>query len=273
MKKIGGITRGDINLAIATLQNKPAMRTSPAGLKKAGENITPATINRYLASLSSVFNFALTRDIIDVHPMKSGNVRKLTESKGRKRILTVEEEDRLLAAADECTWRMMRLYLRTLLTTAARKSEVLELRWRDVNLSESIATLHDTKNGETRILPLVDDVREALRAANKVRPLHSDFVFYDPRHPERHKNIEVLWKSVRQRAGLLDDRDDKLDRVVLHSTRHTAATKLVMGGANIAQVAAVTGHKTLSQLKRYTHSDSKDSVALAQRLLGGKGGK
>lgn len=41
--------------------------------------------------------------------------------------------------------------------------------------------------------------------------------------------------------------------VVIHTTRHTAVTKLVKGGANLAQVAAVSGHKTLAMLKRYEH--------------------
>jgi len=63
---------------------------------------------------------------------------------------------------------MMWLFLRMLLTTGARRSEVNNLRWRDVNLADSIAILPTTKNGHARALPLVSDVKVALAAAAKV---------------------------------------------------------------------------------------------------------
>jgi hypothetical protein len=52
-------------------------------------------VNRYLASLSSVLNFGVQRNIIDFHPMKAGQVSKEQESKGRRRILTPDQEQRL----------------------------------------------------------------------------------------------------------------------------------------------------------------------------------
>lgn len=265
--KTGDISRADINTAVSTLQSKPVTRGSVAGIKKSTTTITPATVNRYLASLSSVFNYAIRQEILDVHPMKGGKVSKLTESTGRKRILTIEEEQRLYEAAEGSTWPMMRLFLRMCLTTAARKSEVLNLQWNNVQLSESVAILPRTKNGEPRALPLVPDVKAALEEAKKVRPLNCDYVFFDPRHPERPKNVDTIWRFVRQRAGLYKDREDRLDQVVLHTTRHTVATKLLKKGANIAQTANITGHKTLAMLKRYTHLAAQDAVDLAHKLL------
>lgn len=180
----------------------------------------------------------------------AGKVRKLKENPGRRRILTAEEEQRLYTAAEASSWPMMRLYLRMLLTTGARKSEVLNLRWRDVHLDDSVAILPTSKNGEARALPLVSDVKADLVAAQTVRPIKSYFVFFDPRHPDKTKNVDTIWRLVRERAGLLNDREDRLDRVVLHTTRHTNATKLLRNGANIAQTANITGHKTLAMLKR-----------------------
>lgn len=267
--KTGAIDRGTINECKAALLVKPAVRASLAGKKDTAKPVTAATANRYLASLSSVLNFALQRGIIASHPMKGGAVSKETESKGRRRILTQGEEQRLYSACDESRWPMMRLFLRVCLTTGARKSEVLNLRWHYLDLSRSVAMLPTTKNDEPRALPLVADVKAALTEASKVKPLGSDFVFHDPRKPKQPKNIDMLWRSVRKRAGLWQDRDDPLDHVVLHSTRHTATTKLVRSEKNLAKVQAVTGHKTLSMLSRYTHLDSDDAVALAERALGG----
>jgi integrase len=83
----------------------------------------------------------------------------------------------------------------------------------------------------------------------------------------RNKNITTTWRKCRADAGLLQDREDPLDQVFLHSTRHTAVTRMLRGGANIAQVAAVSGHQTLAMLKKYEHLAAADSVELAQRLL------
>lgn len=268
--RLSEVTHGEINTAVAVLQTRPAMRATANGPKPTGKTLSPATVNRHLATLSAVMNFALKRGLIDAHPMKSGKVEKLTEGNGRKRVLTDDEVVKLIDAAQRSTWPMMPLFLRMLLTTAARKSEVLNLKWQHVNLGESVAILHETKNGRARALPLVDDVRVALEQASKVRPINSDYVFFDPRNPARPKNVDTIWRFVRERAGLLKDRDDPLDQVVLHTTRHSAITKLLKGGANLTQAAVVSGHQTLSMLKRYEHLAAQDAVEIAQRLLGNK---
>lgn len=267
-RDIKTITRADINLAVARLQAKKVERRTFAGqVKFTDTTVSPSTVNRYLASLSALFNFALDAGLIDHHPMKGGQVRKLSESTGRRRILTIDEEDRLIAEAERSSWPPMALFLRLALTTGARKSELSKLRWTNIDLERRIAVLPKTKNGEARTLPLVHSVRDALVAAKKVRPLASDYVFFNPSDPKKPKPIDTVWRNVRQRAGLEADRDDALDRVVLHSTRHTAATKLIRGGANLIQAAAVTGHKTVGMLKKYTHLGADDVVALADRLL------
>jgi len=266
--RTGEVNRGAINACKAKLLTQQARRYAPDGAKETGKTLTPAAVNRYLASLSSVMNFAVQRGIIDHHPLKGGQVRKEKESRGRRRILTADEEQRLYTACDASRWPMMRLFLRVCLTTGARKSEVLGLRWQDVDLARSVGWLHNTKNGESRALPLVSDVRSSLADAGKVRAMKSDFVFYDPLHPDRPKNINSTWKAVRKRAGLWQDRDDPLDQVVLHTTRHTTATKLVRSERNLAKVQAVTGHKTLAMLNRYTHLDTDDAVEIAERTLG-----
>lgn len=266
------ITHAEINAGLALLQTTSGTRTSKmAGTKvETGKVLSPATVNRYQASLRSVFNFALKRGIIDAHPMRTGRVEKLEEGPGRSRILTDAELERLMDAAKQSRWPMMPLFLRMLLTTAARKSEVLQLRWQQIDMERSIAVLPKTKNGKPRSLPLVSDVREALEEAKKVRPDGTDFVFYDPKHPARAKDVKEPWHFVRERAGLLNDRDDPLDRVVLHTTRHTGITTMLRGGANLAQAAAVSGHQTLAMLKRYEHLAAQDAVNLAERLLSKK---
>ncbi len=267
--RVGDITRADINAAKARLLVRRARRSTPGGAIETDQPLSPATVNRYLASLSSVFNFALEHGAIDAHPMRAGAVRKMAEGNGRRRILTADEEGRLMAAARNSSWPMLPLFLRMCFTTAARRSEVLNLRWDQVDFENRIALLPKTKNGEPRALPLVDDVVESLKAAHKVKALQGGFVFFDPRKPAQPKNIDSVWRECREEAGLLNDREDPLDRVVLHSTRHTGVTRLLRAGANLAQAAAVSGHKTLAMLQRYQHLNAGDAVELARRHLAG----
>jgi len=264
---VGEISRRVINAAKAKLLATPASRGGFGGTQATGETLTPATVNRYLASLSSVFNYAVAAEIIDVHPIKAGGVRKLTEGPGRDRILTADEERRLYEAAEASSWPMMRLFLRVLLTTGARRNEVLALKWEHLHFPESVAIVPETKNGDPRALPLVDDVKEALEAAYAARPEGTEYVFHDPRKPSRPKSIDTVWEHVRKRAGLWKDRGDRRSHVVLHTTRHTVPTRLLRRGANVAQVSKLTGHKTLAMLNRYTHLAAQDSVDLVKTLL------
>lgn len=261
---VAEIKHGDIAGGILKLRQKTQLRSSPIGNLKTDKPLSNGTINRYAATLSAVFSFALEHGLIEHHPMKGGKVKKLKEGIGRQRVLTEAEEDELMKAAKNSSWPLMWLFLRMLLTTGARRSEVNNLRWSDLRLEDSVAILAKTKNGHARALPLVSDVKAALAAASKVRPLHSDYVFFDPKKPDRPKPIEAVWKTCRTEAKL--DNSD----VVIHTTRHSAITKLVKGGANLAQVAVVSGHKTLAMLKRYEHLAAQDSVDLAERLLAGK---
>lgn len=269
------ITHAEINAGLAELQTRQVTRASKMlGMEATPteKTLTAATVNRYGASLRSVFNFAVKRGIMDAHPMKTGKVEKLEEGPGRSRILTDEEVQRLMDEAAKSRWPMMPLYLSILLTTAARKSEVLNLKWHQIDMARSIAVLPRTKNGKPRSLPLVSEVKEELEKARKVRPVGTDFVFYDPANPKKPKDVSSTWRAVRERAGLLNDRDDPLDRVVLHTTRHTGITTMLRGGANLAQAASVSGHQTLAMLKRYEHLAAQDAVELAERLLGKKTG-
>jgi len=271
-RPIAEITHGDINGCLLTLRTRRAQRRTPAGIVKTDRPLTPATINRYAAALSAVLGFALEHGVIDAHPMKGGKVKRLKEGPGRQRILTPDEESRLLEAAATARWDGMHLFVLMLLTTAARKSEVLNLRWREVDLARGFAILGKTKNGSPRALPLVSEVRAKLADAAKVRPLGSDFVFYDPKRPEQPKDVDTVWRFVRARAGL-NDTNDPLHKVVMHTTRHTGVTKVIRNGANLAQAALISGHKTLAMLKRYEHLAADDVLELAEKALGDPGKK
>lgn len=269
---IAELTHREINGQLLILRTQPGRHRTMQGTKSTGKKLTPATINRYASALSAVLSFAMEHGIIDVHPMKGGRVKKLKEGPGRQRILTAEEEQRLIEAAKASRWAGMLPFMMLLLTSAARKSEILNLRWRDIDLQRGIAVLGKTKNGSPRSLPLVAEVRALLTEAKKVRPLGSDLVFFDPSRPDQPKNVDTLWRIARERAGLNDTTDPSY-RVVMHTARHTGVTKILRSGANLAQAALISGHKTLAMLKRYEHLAADDVMKIAEDALGTVGKK
>jgi len=245
---------------IIDARDKIAARKTPKGGEK-----TKSTLNRYLASLSVVFSYGYKNlEWLDVNPIEK--IKKYTEPRGRVRYLDKNERERLLSACKESPI----LYAAVLMaiTTGARRNEILNLRWDDIDLDAHRAILRDTKNGERRTLAVVEPALSAMREL-KAKNKDGQYAFYSRRETgeEHPANIMAAWYRAVARAGIADFR--------FHDLRHTAASYLAMNGASLAEIADILGHKTLQMTKRYSHlSDShKQSVVervMSQTIFGGK---
>ena len=200
-----------------------------------------ATINRKLAALSKMIRFAHRRGWIDTLP----HFERKREGQGRIRYLTKAEEKQLHG------WAMVHGYeahadLWTfLIDTGLRMGEALKLTWEDVETyTQSPAPHHasprvtvwGSKNGESRTVPLTSWCNRMLRAR-----WGADKPFGMSYHSARH----VLDKT-KPRAGLGSD-------VVLHTMRHTCASRLVQAGVPILTVKEWLGHKSIQVTMRYAH--------------------
>lgn len=124
--------------------------------------------------------------------------------------------------------------------TAMRLGELLNLTWGHLDLTARVATLPETKNGESRRVPLSTRAVEVLRGIP--RHLSDARVFW---RWSRADSFENAWRRAVGKAGIADLR--------FHDLRHEATSRLFERGFNMMEVAAITGHKTLQMLKRYTH--------------------
>jgi integrase len=134
--------------------------------------------------------------------------------------------------------------------TAMRLGELLALEWKHVDLERRVAFLPHTKNGHSRSVPLSPIAVELL--ASWPRSL-TGRVFPQWSRPD---SVETVWRRAVQRAGLED--------LHFHDLRHEATSRLFERGLNVMEVAAITGHKTLQMLRRYTHLRAEN---LAERLM------
>lgn len=215
-----------------------------------------ATVNRYLAILSHLFTIAVKEwGWIEENPLRK--VSKLKEPRGRIRFLSPDERERLLNACKESDSECLYLIVVLCLSTGARKMEILGLKWQDVDLVRGVFTLHETKNGERRVLPLVGHSMSLMKEHAKVRHLHSNYVFPNY-NGSKSIDIRTPWETALKKAEIEDFR--------FHDLRHSAASYLAMNGATLAEIAEVLGHKTLQMVKRYSHLSDAHVAKVVARM-------
>ena len=222
--------------------------------------LTPATINRYSASLAAVITWAIKKRIAPkgyVHPCRS--VERRPENNEKTRFLSDDERARLLEACRVSRWPRLYLLVLMALTTGARKSELLGLRWQDVDLVRSVAHVGRTKNGDPKVLPLVPAVVECLKGFSANAKATAP-VFASPRYPERPYGFEPCWHEALRVARIRDFR--------FHDLRHSCASMLAQSGATLLEIGDLLGHRQLAMTKRYSHLTTQHKAALVNRVLG-----
>jgi integrase len=214
-----------------------------------------ATVNRYLAILSHVFTTAMREwGWVEDNPLRK--VTKMKEPRGRVRFLSDDERNALLEACKKSESPYLYMVVVLALSTGARRMEVLGLRWQNIDVVRGVITLHETKNGERRILPLTGHALELIKQHSKVRQLICDLVF-PGKSFQAPVNIRTPWETALKRAGIDDFR--------FHDLRHSTASYLAMNGASLAEIAEILGHKTLQMVKRYSHlSEAHTSKVVAK---------
>ena len=157
-------------------------------------------------------------------------------SNPRNRRLRIGELERLLAAASSQRNIYIAPIIEFAIETGMRRSEILNLRWVDIDLDSGFAFLSDTKNGEDRRVPLTKTARDVLSRL----PRQDERVF-----PISANCVRLAWERTRNKAGISDLR--------FHDLRHEAVSRFFEMGMSVPEVALISGHKDVRQLFRYTH--------------------
>ncbi|MBF0455564.1 MAG: site-specific integrase [Magnetococcales bacterium] len=227
-----------------------------SGVTQYGKPRGPATVNRYLGALSTAFTTATNEwQWLDDSPMRK--VAKQKEPRGRVRYLDEEERSRLLKAC-RVSWTPFLLpVVLVALSSGCRKTEIMNLRWGDVDIEKGRITLLETKNGEIRVVPLVGPAQEEMKRLSKVRRIDSDFCF--PRTDgKKPLDIRKAWEAAIKLA--------EVENFHFHDLRHSCASYLAMSGASLAEIAEVLGHKTLSMVRRYAHLSEAHTAGVVERM-------
>lgn len=213
--------------------------------------LSSATINRYWVAMQTALNMAVKEwEWLAQNPM--ANIAKLKEPEGRKRFLSDKEREALLEACSKSSNPYLYTIVILALSTGARRSEIMNLKWSQVDFQRNTIYLLETKNKESRALFLHNEALESLKTLRPKDFQEGDLVFQSFKKPGKPYEIKKTWEAALKQA--------KIDDFRFHDLRHSAASYLAMNGATLAEIAEVLGHKTLAMVKRYAHlSDSHTS--------------
>ena len=195
----------------------------------------PKTVNDYLHLISHtwktakrVWNMSLPQQ----NPVELVQLEKVNNK--RDIILTPDEYKKLLDEAENSKLNNLKDVIEFAYITGARFGEIQRLTKNHINFEKKTLTFCDTKNGTDRTIPLANRIIEILKKypfGNKIFILNKgQFRFY--------------FEQARHKAGL--------DHFRFHDLRACAITNMILSGMSIAEVSSVSGHKTWSQLRRYT---------------------
>lgn len=218
---------------------------------------SPATVNRYLASLSHALSIATKEwDWLESSPVR--NVARKKEPMGRVRFLDDDEREQLLEAAKDRDDSRLYPLLVLSLATGLRQSEALRLKWKDIDFRRGVAVIHRSKNSERRAVPVMGFVANVLRDFKKVQPIDKDaLVFADEPGSAEATFPRAAWARALKAA--------EIENFRWHDTRHCAASALAQSGASLLEIATVLGHKTLQMVKRYAHLTEQTTAAAVAR--------
>lgn len=210
------------------------------------QNVRPATVNRELALLKTMFNKAIRDGKLEKNPVKG--VKHLRENNERERVLSPEEWERYKAKC--APWYLpvaMMAYM-----TGMRRGEIINLSHARVDLKTGFIRLRpeDTKTECARSIPIHIELMRILKGVLKVRSLEDDWVFHRKGSRITASAVREAHESACKKANINDFH--------FHDFRHTCINNWRKEGHDYFKIMAASGHKTISVFKRYNLVDEEE---------------
>lgn len=215
---------------------------------------SPATVNRHRGTLGGLFKYALQESYINSNPLQKTNCLEVDNS--RVRYLSDEERERLFNACKQSSWPQLFTLVLMATCTGMRKSEMLNLKWKDIDFDKGLAFLVTTKNGDPRVCPIPTP---ALNELKKIRGVGAALVFLSEIKPTQPIEFKKHWHKALKQAAIENFR--------FHDLRHTAGSYLAMNNAKLLEIKEILGHKDISSTLRYTHLSTEHKSKVSERVM------
>ena len=210
-----------------------------------------ATINRELALLKNMFTKAVEWNLATSNPVKK--VKLFIERPMQLRVLDNREFNKLYNSASD----FLKPVLIVAINTGMRLGEILRLKWQDVNFKDGFIAVWETKNHESRNIPINKTLKDALGSLRENSSSEPEYLFCHPDGKPVKSIKKAFWGALRRA---------EINKCRFHDLRHTFATRLVMAGVDIVTVKELMGHKDIRMTMRYSHPTPEHKKQAVERL-------
>ena len=208
------------------------------------KEVKSGTVKAELTLIQRVFKTAIKEWGYGILVNPVTNIELPKSAKPRTRRLISNELSVLISNAKKQRNKYISIIIQFAVETGMRRSEILKLKWDDVNLDTGIASLYDTKNGDDRHIPLTKIAIQLLSNLSQ----SSVFVF-----PISPNCLRLAWERCRKKCNIKGLR--------FHDLRHEAVSRFFEMGLSVPEVALISGHKDVRQLFRYTHLKPENLIS------------
>ena len=211
----------------------------------------PSTVNKHAGLLNRILNVAVEWEYLEKNPFNKSIIKKFPTGDHVQRFLAPDEIRRLLSACSKELHPYLYSFIKLLLLTGARSSELRLCKWSDLNFPKQELFIGLSKNGRSRRIVLSDSaIKELYRVKEKSESLGTptmalNWVFTNQKTQLPYTSMQVSFAKARKTA--------QLDNVRIHDLRHTFASLLINNGASIYEVQKLLGHHHISMTERYAH--------------------
>jgi integrase len=249
--------------------------------KMKSQSYAVGTCNRALVLLRYGFELAIRWKTqgVEANPVKE--IKNLKDDNRIERYLSNDQAEKLLSAVKQSESEMLQHIVLFLIYTGARKREVLDARWKDIDWDQRSWRIPKTKSGKVRHVPLSSGAYEVLNTLKKLllaghwgaglRPasfeqVPDQFIFMNTRTGKAYVSFYYSWHAARNRAGMPEFR--------VHDLRHSFASFLVNAGRSLYEVQDLLGHSDIRTTSRYAHLSRERLISAVQAVpLLGQAGK
>ncbi len=214
------------------------------------EGLSKTTVNRYLEQINTAFRMAVDYGYLYTSPCKG--VKKFPVKNYSVRYLTEDEENRLMKVLPE--W--LKDIVVVALNTGLRKSNILLLRWEQINFDFKFIEVLENKGNKHIMLPINDTLMELFNKTpveNRV-----GYVFVNPQTKQPYRDIKKSWTTALKKAGIENFR--------FHDLRHTVGTRLAKENVPVNVIKEILAHSDVKTTMRYVHATAGAKLEALSKL-------
>jgi integrase len=211
--------------------------------EKRGSGLAPATVEKIRVMLSRSFELAARWNVPGAQPNPVRGIPRPKFDNRRERYLSAAEVETLRKAVASSPNPQLKNIVGLFLLTGARKRELLNAKWTDVDLGRKAWHIPDSKTGKARYVPLSQAAIAIIEQLPKWEKC--PWLIANPETRQPYVDIKRAWDTARDEAGLPGLR--------LHDLRHSAASSMINAGIDLYAVGRILGHADHQSTMRYSH--------------------